>query len=234
VIAGAGLGGLRTAEALRAHGFEGEIVIFGDEAHAPYNRPPLSKEALYGEISYEKLAFRVRSTATDLTWRLNDPIAASDLDAHTVTLASGEVVSYDALVAATGVSARRLPIPGPPATAAGGRHVIRTLDDAIALRKHDWAHFKDLPSEIPAHCRETPIELFVRMSNAKVRTRTPESSGTSATAFPAAAARDGWLEATLSTRPPPMRQRYHLLAEVNGMSHSARSPLVVSEAPSDE
>ena len=134
VIAGAGLGGLRTAEALRAHGFEGEIVIFGDEAHAPYNRPPLSKEALYGEISYEKLAFRVRSTATDLTWRLNDPIAASDLDAHTVTLASGEVVSYDALVAATGVSARRLPIPGPPATAAGGRHVIRTLDDAIALR----------------------------------------------------------------------------------------------------
>ena len=83
VIAGAGLGGLRTAEALRAHGFEGEIVIFGDEAHAPYNRPPLSKEALYGEISYEKLAFRVRSTATDLTWRLNDPIAASDLDAHT-------------------------------------------------------------------------------------------------------------------------------------------------------
>ena len=134
VIAGAGLGGLRAAEAFRANGFEGDIVIFGDESHAPYNRPPLSKEALYGEISHEKLAFRVRSTATDLTWRLNDPIVSADLDAHTITLASDEVVSYDALVAATGVSARRLPIPGPPPTAAAGRHVIRTLDDALALR----------------------------------------------------------------------------------------------------
>ena len=134
LIAGAGLGGLRTAEALRANGFEGEVLIFGDEEHAPYNRPPLSKEALYGEISHEKLAFRVRSTATDLQWRLSDPITGADLDAHTITLASGETIAYDALVAATGVSARRLPIPGPPATAAAGRHVIRTLDDALALR----------------------------------------------------------------------------------------------------
>ena len=134
IIAGAGLGGLRTAEALRANGFAGEVIIFGDEAHAPYNRPPLSKEALYGEISHEKLAFRVRSTATDLQWRLGDGIAAASLGERTIRLTSGELLSYDALVAATGVSARRLPIPGPPPTPAAGRHVIRTLDDALALR----------------------------------------------------------------------------------------------------
>jgi 3-phenylpropionate/trans-cinnamate dioxygenase ferredoxin reductase subunit len=59
---------------------------------------------------------------------------SADLDARSVTLADDEVLGYDVLVAATGVSARRLPAPGPPPTAAAGRHVIRTLDDAVGLR----------------------------------------------------------------------------------------------------
>ena len=134
VVVGAGMAGLRSAEGLRAHGYADEVLVVGDESWAPYNRPPLSKEALHGDLSHDKLVFRVRSNASDVTWRHGVTVAAADLAARAVTLSDGETLGYDALVAATGVSARRLPIPGPPPTASGGRHVIRTLDDAIALR----------------------------------------------------------------------------------------------------
>jgi len=134
VVVGAGLGGLRSAEGLRAKGFEGEIIVIGNEPWAPYNRPPLSKEALTSEIQHEKLAFRIRGNASDVVWRLGESVESADLDSRTVTLSDGTSLSYDGLVAATGVSARRLPISGPPALASGGRHVIRNLDDAIALR----------------------------------------------------------------------------------------------------
>jgi 3-phenylpropionate/trans-cinnamate dioxygenase ferredoxin reductase subunit len=134
LVVGAGLGGLRTAEALRAGGFTGEVLVIGDEDWAPYNRPPLSKEALAGELEHDRLAFRVRSNAADVVWRHGVRAVSADLDARSVTLADDEVLGYDVLVAATGVSARRLPAPGPPPTAAAGRHVIRTLDDAVGLR----------------------------------------------------------------------------------------------------
>ena len=134
VVVGAGLGGLRTAEALRARGFTGEVVVVGDEPWAPYNRPPLSKEALATGLSHDALSFRVREAASDVVWRHGETAVSADLEARAVLLSHGERLEYDALVAATGVSARRLPVPGPPATAAAGRHVIRTLDDALALR----------------------------------------------------------------------------------------------------
>ncbi len=134
LVVGAGLGGLRAAEALRTGGFTGEVLVLGDEDHAPYNRPPLSKEALAGELAHEKLAFRVRSQAADVVWRHGVRVQHADLETRTVTLDDGERLAYDALVAATGVRARRMNMPGPPQTPAGRRHVIRTLDDAIALR----------------------------------------------------------------------------------------------------
>ena len=134
LVVGAGMAGLRSAEGLRAHGFTGEILVVGDESWAPYNRPPLSKEALHGDLSHDKLVFRVRSNASDVDWRHGVSARRVDLDQRLVHLDDGEVVGYDALVAATGVSARRLQIPGPPQTAAGRRHVIRTLEDAIGLR----------------------------------------------------------------------------------------------------
>ncbi|HET7900214.1 MAG TPA: FAD-dependent oxidoreductase, partial [Candidatus Nanopelagicales bacterium] len=133
LVVGAGLGGLRAAEALRASGYADEIVVVGDETWAPYNRPPLSKEALAEGITHDRLVFRVRDAAADVVWRLGERAVAADLDARTVTLHDGSVLEYDALVAATGVTAWRLPF-GPPATAAAGRHIIRTLDDATALR----------------------------------------------------------------------------------------------------
>ena len=139
VVVGAGMAGLRTAEALRARGYTGEVVVLGDEPYAPYNRPPLSKEALAGELltelTHERLAFRVRKAAADVVWRLGTRVVHADLGARHVELADGAgsdqgMLEYDALVAATGVSARRLAVRGPDA----GRHVIRTLDDALALR----------------------------------------------------------------------------------------------------
>lgn len=130
VIAGAAMGGLRAAERLRAGGFTGEIVAIGDEPHLPYNRPPLSKEALATGIDHAAVAFRLRPAVADVTWRLGTRITGADLAAGTVRLADGTELAYDGLVVATGVRPRRLPVPGPVA----GRHVVRTLEDAAALR----------------------------------------------------------------------------------------------------
>ena len=131
VVAGAGMAGLRSAEALRKAGFDGEVTIVGAEPHMPYNRPPLSKDAIGGEsFDPAQLTFRVARAATDLGWRLGEPAVAADLAARTVTLADGTVLGWDGLVVATGVRSRRLALPGPR----NGLHVVRTLDDLAALR----------------------------------------------------------------------------------------------------
>jgi 3-phenylpropionate/trans-cinnamate dioxygenase ferredoxin reductase component len=131
VIVGAGLGGLRTAEQLRAAGFADQIVIVGDELHLPYNRPPLSKEGLAGGVDHPMLAFRHKASIGDVTWRLGEVVASADIDNQTVGLGNGSELTYDGLVVATGVRARRLPLDAP----LSWRHVVRTLDDAILLRQ---------------------------------------------------------------------------------------------------
>lgn len=133
VVIGASLGGLRAAESLRSSGYEGHLVVIGDEAHMPYNRPPLSKEALKGDLSHETVAFRVRSNAADVEWLLGSPAEAADLDERTVTTAAGDTLEFDGLVIATGLRPHRLPLDG-PAGSEHGRHVLRTLDDARRLR----------------------------------------------------------------------------------------------------
>lgn len=134
VVVGASLGGLRTAEALRRAGYEGELVVVGAETHLPYNRPPLSKEVLAATVTHDAVAFPLRAAVADVEWRLGSAAVAADLDARTVTLADGSVLDYDGLVVATGLRSRRLDLPGPPPTVAVGRHTIRTIDDAAALR----------------------------------------------------------------------------------------------------
>lgn len=131
VIVGAGLGGLRTAESLRAAGYAGPIIVVGDEAHLPYNRPPLSKEALADGIDASALAFRRKASVDDVTWLVGSGAVACDLAARTVTLDDGSVVSFSGLVVASGIRPRRLPIPGPTT----GRHVLRTSDDAERVRR---------------------------------------------------------------------------------------------------
>ncbi|MEC7103416.1 MAG: FAD-dependent oxidoreductase [Actinomycetota bacterium] len=130
IIVGAGLGGLRTAESLRAAGYQDGIVVIGNEPHLPYNRPPLSKEALAGGVRVEDLLFRRREAIGDVEWRLGVPVVASDLTERTVTLADGQTLPFRGLVIASGIRPRQLPIPGPEE----GRVLLRNADDAAHLR----------------------------------------------------------------------------------------------------
>jgi NADPH-dependent 2,4-dienoyl-CoA reductase/sulfur reductase-like enzyme len=125
------MAGLRSAESLRKAGFPGEIVVLGAEPHMPYNRPPLSKDAIRAGLDPGVLTFRVAKAAADVQWRLGARATAADLAARTVTLEDGTHLEWDGLVAATGARSRRLPLTSPEA----GRHAIRTLDDSDALRK---------------------------------------------------------------------------------------------------
>src|SRR5580658_3467361 len=88
VIAGAGLAGLRAAQAARAAGYEGEVVLIGDEPHPPYTRPPLSKELLKGEQTAEQTAFPGLDKL-DAELRLSTTITGVDTESHTVSLDDG-------------------------------------------------------------------------------------------------------------------------------------------------
>lgn len=132
VIVGASLVGLRAAETLRTDGFTGRLTMIGAEEHRPYDRPPLSKKLLAGEWEPERIALRKPDDldGLDLDWRLGVAATGLDTATHTVHLASGEQVSYDGLIIATGCLPRALP--GQPAWR--GIHTLRTMDDALALR----------------------------------------------------------------------------------------------------
>ena len=130
VVVGASMGGLRAAEAVVKAGYTGEVVVVGTEPHMPYNRPPLSKDALHAEPDLAGLQFRVPRAAKNVQWRLGSTVTGADLDAHTVTLDDGAVLGWRGLVAASGLRPRRVSVPGP----SGGRHVLRTVEDALALR----------------------------------------------------------------------------------------------------
>ncbi len=131
LIVGASLGALRTAEALRRSGYVGPLTVIGDEAHLPYNRPPLSKAALSDGVSHDDLAFPLRSVIDDVRWMLGTRIVSADLDARIIRDSNGHEHPYRALVAATGVRARRLNF---PEAANNACFAVRTLDDAHALR----------------------------------------------------------------------------------------------------
>lgn len=128
LVAGAGLAGLRTAEALRRHGWEGKVTIVGDEAHLPYTRPPLSKKLLADGGDHASVELRRRDVEYETEWRLGRAVTSTDLSRKVALLDDGTELAYDGLVVATGVRARRL-----PAAVGGPATVLRTLDDAVAL-----------------------------------------------------------------------------------------------------
>ena len=125
------MGGLRAAEALRNNGFDGQITVIGEEVHAPYNRPPLSKEVLAKEVTHEAVSFKLRAQVEDVIWNLGDPATSLDLAKQVVSTASGKTFEYDGLVIASGLRPRVLDLPNGKVS---GRHTVRTLDDAIGLR----------------------------------------------------------------------------------------------------
>ncbi|MCG7631419.1 NAD(P)/FAD-dependent oxidoreductase [Gordonia McavH-238-E] len=131
VVVGAGLGGVRVAENLRNNGFADPITLVGAEDHPPYDRPPLSKSVLLGKDDRVDLKPAEFYDEAGITLRLGDAVSAVSPAEQTITLASGATVAYDTLVLATGLDPR--PFPGLPEKV-GGVHVLRTYDDAVALR----------------------------------------------------------------------------------------------------
>ena len=131
VVVGASAAGLTAAETLRREGFAGQVTLVGDEPHLPYDRPPLSKQILSGAWEPSRIPLRQDTVYTDsgLDVRLGVRATGLDTDARTVSLASGETLPYDGLIIATGVRPRLLPT----GHSLAGVHVLRTLDDAVAL-----------------------------------------------------------------------------------------------------
>ncbi|MDH6115120.1 NADPH-dependent 2,4-dienoyl-CoA reductase/sulfur reductase-like enzyme/ferredoxin [Kitasatospora sp. MAP12-15] len=131
VVAGGGLAGLSAATRLRERGFDGELVVVGEEPQRPYSRPPLSKQFLAGELSGEDLTFRA-DDPVDTHWLLGTHLVGLDPWRRTLELRGGELLPFDGLVIATGVDAKRLP----QAPVFSDRvRTVRTMADAVAIQR---------------------------------------------------------------------------------------------------
>ncbi|MGP3925795.1 NAD(P)/FAD-dependent oxidoreductase [Streptomyces sp. 8N616] len=129
-VVGASLAGLSAARSLRKHGYDGRLVIIGDETHRPYDRPPLSKEFLAGKVDEDGLGLEADGEDLGAEWLLGARAAGLDRGDRSVRLADGREVRADGVVIATGAAARTLP----GSDGLAGVHVLRTVEDARALR----------------------------------------------------------------------------------------------------
>jgi NADPH-dependent 2,4-dienoyl-CoA reductase/sulfur reductase-like enzyme len=131
VIVGGGLAAARTAEQLRRSEFDGPITIVSDEVHLPYDRPPLSKQVLQGELDDTVLKPREFYDENNITLLLGSAVRKLDTASQTVAVENGATLEYDELVIATGLVPRRIPsFPDLP-----GIHVLRSFDESMALRE---------------------------------------------------------------------------------------------------
>ena len=121
IIVGGGLAGLRTAETLRSQGYEGGLTLVGAEPHAPYDRPPLSKAVLRGDTDDTTVAADLAALGCETLLGARATGLGDELET------TGGPLAFDGLVVATGATPIRLPGDGP-------QHVLRTIDDALALR----------------------------------------------------------------------------------------------------
>ncbi|SFP33588.1 NAD(P)/FAD-dependent oxidoreductase [Tranquillimonas alkanivorans] len=133
VVIGGGQAGASLTAKLRAEGFEGDVTLISEEPVPPYQRPPLSKAYLLGEMEESRLYLRPESFYVDknIALRLGEPVTAVDTDAQTVTV-GGETLHYDELALVTGSRPRRLP------AAIGGDlncvYGVRTLADVDRMK----------------------------------------------------------------------------------------------------
>ncbi|MBM7469009.1 NADPH-dependent 2,4-dienoyl-CoA reductase/sulfur reductase-like enzyme [Microbacterium keratanolyticum] len=135
LIVGAGIAAVTAADALRRAGHTGRITVVGDEPHAPYSRPPLSKGVLKKTETLDSVT--LPALPADVELLRGTPAVALDRDARTVRLADGQSLPYDGLVIATGARARTLRADG------AGETVLRGIDDALALEAR-WAHARSV------------------------------------------------------------------------------------------
>ena len=140
VIVGAGLAGASAAQTLRDEGFDGPVVLVGDEPDRPYERPPLSKEYLQGKAERDTVFVHAEHWYDDNTveLRTGTPVTAVDRGSRSVVLRDGEQLPYDRLILATGSLPRRLEVPG---ATLGGVHYLRRLPDSDQLK----GAFEQLP-----------------------------------------------------------------------------------------
>jgi 3-phenylpropionate/trans-cinnamate dioxygenase ferredoxin reductase subunit len=133
IIVGAGLAGAKAAETLREEGFDGRLLLIGAEGTRPYERPPLSKDYLRGEVGREKVRVHDEGfyAAHDIDLRLGRPALSLNVAERELVLEGGERLRYDRLLLAPGAEPRRIAIPGADLD---GVHYLRTVADADALR----------------------------------------------------------------------------------------------------
>jgi 3-phenylpropionate/trans-cinnamate dioxygenase ferredoxin reductase component len=133
VIIGASLAGAKAAETLRQEGFDGRVVLVGAEHERPYERPPLSKDYLRGEVGREKVYVHDEDfyAKNDIELSLGRSVVGVDTSRQELTLDDGERLHYDRLLLATGAEPRRLPVPGADLD---GVLYLRSVEDSDALR----------------------------------------------------------------------------------------------------
>jgi 3-phenylpropionate/trans-cinnamate dioxygenase ferredoxin reductase component len=132
IIVGAGHGGAQAAIALRQNGFAGSVLMIGRENEPPYERPPLSKEYLAKDKTFDRLYIRPLQfwSDKDIELRLSTEVVAVDADAQSVTLSDGSAIGYGDLIWATGGDPRPLTCPG---SDLAGIHAVRTREDVDAI-----------------------------------------------------------------------------------------------------
>ncbi len=166
MIVGASLAGAKAAEGARDAGYEGRIVLVGDEPHLPYERPPLSKTVLRGEAEPDSARVHPIGYYGEHEIELvSDEITGIDPAGRRVRLAGGLQIPFDSLVLATGAAPRRLDILGADLD---GVHYLRTLDDSLALREaiRDTARVVVIGagwigSEVAASARQMGVDVVL-------------------------------------------------------------------------
>lgn len=132
VVVGGGLAAVKAVETLRDEGYDGGVSVVAREAHHPYERPPLSKDYLRGEVERDSVFPLAPDwyAEHDVELLTGTTATALDVAGHHVTLADGRELGYEKLLLATGSDPRRLPLPG---AGLDGVHVLRTIDDSESL-----------------------------------------------------------------------------------------------------
>lgn len=133
VIVGAGHGAGQVVQSLRQEGFEGKIVLIGDEPYLPYQRPPLSKKYLAGELGIDRVYFKPPEfyEQAEVEQHLNTRVTSIDCNAKTVTLENGDTVPYDKLMLSTGSRVRELTCAGHDLP---GVEYLRTIEDVDKIK----------------------------------------------------------------------------------------------------
>lgn len=167
VIAGAGHGAGQVVASLKQQKFPGNIVLVGEEKYLPYQRPPLSKKFLAGELPAERLAFKPPSfyDQKNIDVRLNTHIDSVDRAASEIVTEDGGRIAYDKLVLATGSRVRKVSVPGHDLP---GVHYLRNIADVDAIRNDmsDNRHVVIVGAgyiglEVAAVCRQQGLDVTV-------------------------------------------------------------------------